>query len=118
MKLIESSLFDLQRKRKLNTEDECQGFKRHRMCEPLIAADVIQDNLQREFLSHGVMSLSTSHCKKYPISGEPLDGICPKQPVTTAASCGAAAGVVRSPPKVGPCLRCLGGESGHWRHML
>ena len=51
-------------------------------------------------LSGQVTTLSTSHCKKYPITGEIVDGLCP-HPFSMSTI----------PAKSPPCGRCLSGQS-------
>lgn len=62
----------------------------------MILPDLIQENIQLEYASTGVLNLASKHCKQWPINMQPVDGLI-------------------SPPKP-PCKKCLAGQSGHWKH--
>ncbi|KAF2368405.1 hypothetical protein FHG87_000834 [Trinorchestia longiramus] len=116
MKLESPSIDQYNKKRKMDAEEVGRIYKRFMSNQHLVGADVIQDNLQKEFFSTGIATLSTNHCKRYPISGVLVDGICPRAPVTRLVTLPSLYSTSTTQLKKEPCSRCLSGESGHWKH--
>lgn len=100
MKPESTKLIRFSNKRK-NCFESDNGKARKQMCLLPLMPDMIQDNIWQKYILTGEQTISTLHCKQWPIGMHSVDGI----------------NVSRQNASRNPCSKCLSGQSGHWRHI-
>lgn len=95
---MESGFFMRTNKRKISCDS---NVVKKRVCYGRVMPEIMQERIQEKFNNTGVQTLSSRHCKLWPIAMHPIDGVKDIIPVT----------------KQNPCSKCISGQSGHWSHV-